>query len=62
MYRVSIQALLFFIQAQRELPDEALIPSRIVLNDDAFDRIAAMAQQAPAPSRALRDLMRGRRA
>ena len=55
------QALLFFIQARRELPDEALIPARIVLDDDAFDRIAAMVEQAPAPSRALRDLMRGRK-
>jgi S-adenosylmethionine:diacylglycerol 3-amino-3-carboxypropyl transferase len=55
------QALLFFIQARRELPDEALIPARIVLDDDAFDRITTMVEQAPAPSKALRDLMRGRR-
>jgi uncharacterized protein (DUF1778 family) len=56
------QALLFFMRARGELPDEALIPARIVLEDDAFDRIAAGLEQAPAPSEALRDLMRGRRA
>jgi hypothetical protein len=56
------QALLFFMKARRELPDEALIPARIVLEDDAFDRFAAGAGKAPAPTRALRELMRGRRA
>jgi uncharacterized protein (DUF1778 family) len=56
------QALLFFMKARRELPDEALIPARIVLDDDAFDRIVAMVDRPPAPTRALRKLMRGRRA
>jgi hypothetical protein len=56
------QALLFFMAARRELPDEALIPARIVLDDDAFDRLAAMIEQAPAPAQALRELMRGRKA
>lgn len=56
------QALLFFMKARQELPDEALIPARIVLDDDAFDRIAAVVEQTPAPTRELRDLMRGRRA
>lgn len=56
------QALLFFMKARRELPDEALIPARIVLDDDAFDRIVASLEQAPAPNEALRELMRARRA
>lgn len=55
------QALLFFMTARRELPDEALIPARIVLEDASFDRIAATVERAPAPARALRELMRGRR-
>ena len=55
------QALLFFMKARRELPDEALIPARIVLDDEAFDRFAAMVEEAPAPTQALRELMRGRR-
>ena len=55
------QALLFFMKARRELPDEALIPARIVLEDEAFDRIAAMVERPPAPTGALRELMRGRR-
>jgi len=56
------QALLFFMKARRELPDEALIPARIVLDDAAFDRIAATVEQPPSAPRALRELMRGRRA
>ena len=32
------QALLYFMEARRELPDEALIPSRFVLEDKAFAR------------------------
>jgi uncharacterized protein (DUF1778 family) len=48
--------------ARRDLPDEALIPARIVLDDESFDRIAAAVGRAPAPSEALRELMRGRRA
>ncbi len=56
------QALLFFMTARRELPDEAFVPARIVLEDDSFDRVAALVERAPAPTKALRELMRGRRA
>ena len=33
------QALLYFMEARRELPDEALIPARLVVEDQVFDRI-----------------------
>ena len=33
------QALLFFMEARRIVPDEALIPTRIVLEDDAVDSV-----------------------
>ena len=48
------QALLFFMRARRELPDEAFVPSRIVLEDESFEK-------PPAPVEALRELMRGSR-
>lgn len=51
------QALLYFMEARRELPDEALVPARLVIEDEAFDRIAELV--APAPTKALRELMRG---
>lgn len=53
------QALLYFMEARRELPDEALIPARLMLEDEAFDRIVALLERPPAPTNALRELMRG---
>lgn len=55
------QALLYFMEARRELPDEALVPTRLVLEDAAFERVARQLEAPPAPTRALRELMRGRR-
>jgi uncharacterized protein (DUF1778 family) len=53
------QALLYFMDARSQLPDEALVPTRLVLDDDAFDRIVALLAAPPAPTPALRELMRG---
>ena len=53
------QALLYFMEARKELPDEALIPARLVLEDKAFDRILDLLNSPPAPSKTLRELMRG---
>ncbi len=54
------QALLYFLEARRELPDEALVPARLVIEDKAFDRIVELLDNPPAPTRALRELMRDR--
>lgn len=53
------QALLYFMEARRELPDEALVPARIVMEDKAFDRMVDLLDKPPAATRALRKLMRG---
>jgi len=53
------QALLYFMEARRDLPDEALIPARLVLEDKAFDRVVASLETPAAPTAALRELMRG---
>jgi uncharacterized protein (DUF1778 family) len=53
------QALLYFMEARRELPDEALVPTRLVVEDKDFDSIAELVTNPPAPTQALRDLMRG---
>jgi uncharacterized protein (DUF1778 family) len=55
------QALLYFMEARRELPDEALVPTRLVLDNQAFDRVVALLESPPAPTQALRELMRGQR-
>jgi hypothetical protein len=52
------QALLYFMEARRELPEEALVPARMVVDDASFDRIAALVTSPHAPTQALRELMR----
>ena len=54
------QALLYFMEARRELPEEALVPARLVLEDKAFDRILGLLEAPPGPSGALRELMHGK--
>lgn len=54
------QALLYFMESRRDLPDEAFIPSRIVLGDPEFDRLTKLLDRPPKPTRALVELMRGR--
>lgn len=55
------QALIYFMEARRELPDEALIPARIVLDNKAFDGVVDLLESPPAPTGALRELMRGKK-
>ncbi len=53
------QALLYFMEARRELPNEALVPARLVLDDKTFDRVVDLLERPPAPTEGLRELMRG---
>ncbi len=53
------QALLFFMASRRELPDEAFVPTRLVLDDEAFAQLVARLEGPPAPSQRLIELMRG---
>ena len=52
-------ALLMFMAARSNLPDEAFIPTRIVLDDAEFDRLADLLAGPPPPTPALRKLLRG---
>ena len=54
------QALLFFMEARTELPDEALIPARVVLENAAFDELVRTIESPEAPTDALRALVHGR--
>jgi uncharacterized protein (DUF1778 family) len=55
------QALLFFMEARSEYPDDALVPARLVLDDETFDRLVDQLERPLAPTAALRELMRGQR-
>lgn len=54
------QALLYFMEARTELPDEAFVPARLVLDDQAFDQLVERIAKPSPPTPALRELMRGR--
>jgi hypothetical protein len=45
------QALLYFMEARRVLPDEAMIPTRLVLEDREFERVVKVVKNPPAPDR-----------
>jgi len=53
------QALLYFMAARRELPDEAFVPARIVLADEVFDKLIDRLESPEEPTEALIELMRG---
>ena len=53
------QALLFFMESRRELPDEAFIPTRLVLEDERFDELVARLGSPAEPTDRLVELMRG---
>jgi uncharacterized protein (DUF1778 family) len=53
------QALLYFMEARRQLPDESLVLARLVLKDEAFERVVGLLEHPRAPTEALRELMRG---
>jgi len=51
------QAILFFMQSRCELPDEAFIPTRIVLGDEGFEEFVQMIESDDQPTQALVELM-----
>ena len=53
------QALLFFMEARRELPEEAFIPARLVLDSEGFEAVASLLDNPPEPTPALRELLGG---
>jgi hypothetical protein len=53
------QALLFFMESRRELPDEAFIPTRLILEDGPFDELVARLESPAPPTDRLVELMRG---
>lgn len=53
------QALLYFMEARRELPDEAFVPTRLVLDDVRFDELIERIEQPAEPTDRLVELMRG---
>lgn len=55
------EALLHHLQALRELPADLVIPPRLTVNAESFERVAHLVRNPRKPTKALRDLMAGKR-
>lgn len=51
------EALLHHLQALRDLPADIIIPPRLVVPRDSFERVAEMVEHPRIPTQAMRDLM-----
>jgi hypothetical protein len=55
------EALLHHLQALRELPADIVIPPRLTVTVAAFDAVTELVKRPRKPTKALRDLMAGKR-
>ena len=55
------EALLHHLQALRELPADLIIPPRLIVSRDTFDRVAELVERPREPVQAMRDLMAGKK-
>lgn len=53
------QALLNHLRALNELPDEAIIPPRLVLGKESAQLVYELIQNPPEPTEAMKELMNG---
>lgn len=56
------QALLHHLRALRELPSEVLVPPRMTLDEESFEKVARLVEKPRRPTKAMRELMRGNKA
>ena len=55
------EALLHHLQALKELPRDIVIPPRLVVTGESFARIVGLMRKPRKPTKALQDLLRGKR-
>jgi hypothetical protein len=55
------QALLHHLRALRELPADIVIPPRLIITAKSFEKVAALIEKPRKPTKALRNLMAGKR-
>lgn len=54
------EALLHHLQALRELPADIVIPPRLVLTSESFQKVSNLVKKPRKPSKALRNMMAGK--
>jgi len=55
------EALLHHLQALHELPADLVVPPRLLVSRKSLEKVAALVRKPPRPTKALRELMAGRR-
>ncbi len=53
-------ALLHHFQALRQLPEDVVVPVRLVVTPESFEKVAERVQRPRKPTAAMRRLMKGR--
>ncbi|HKC25618.1 MAG TPA: hypothetical protein VKF32_12790 [Thermoanaerobaculia bacterium] len=53
------EALVHHLQALREIPDDVVVPVRIVLTPKSFARVSGLVKRPRKPTAAMRSLMKG---
>ncbi|MBI4700619.1 MAG: hypothetical protein HY744_05560 [Deltaproteobacteria bacterium] len=53
------QALLHHLQALAELPADVIVPARVMVPPDTFERVADLVRNPPPPTEAMKALMSG---
>jgi uncharacterized protein (DUF1778 family) len=53
------QALHYYFRALEELPEEAFLPSRLVLSEASFQKVMDIIDNPPPPTKAMLELMNG---
>jgi uncharacterized protein (DUF1778 family) len=56
------EALLHHLLALRELPADVIISPRLVVSQGTFDRVARLVDRPRKPTKAMRELMAGKKA
>jgi hypothetical protein len=56
------EALLHHLQALRDLPADLIVPPRLIVSQESFDRVAELTEKPRKPTQAMRDLMAGKKA
>jgi hypothetical protein len=54
------EALLHHLQALRELPADIVIPPRLTVTAESFEKVVELVKKPRKPTKALRDLMAGK--
>jgi hypothetical protein len=55
------EALLHHLQALRDLPSDIVVPARLKVTSKSFETVAKLVRKPRKPTKALRDLMAGKR-